>query len=232
MTITVKPTRLYFDGNAAPGWIFPLDITIMQFPASSTAFSCGAVVNLRLKNTTIQNDDHCLFSADFSYGGNKGGAFYVNATDGSLNVFSGNTQYVSSAGLFTYGVDHQVTFTVSTGTTLKAYIDGTLVWTQTIARNAVNGGTNCPIGQEGFQFRGVYGTMRDIFVVKSELTQSDVTNIVAGTYPTLGVHYKCDEGIGQALIDSSGNKNHAIYYPSSSATPLIPWLSSGRTRLK
>lgn len=207
---TPQPVRLYFDGNDTVGYLVPTDTTILQVGAV-TDYTCGATVNLRKKNTTVQNDNHCIFSTDFSFGTNTGGAFYVHATDGSLRAFFGNTAYASSAGVFTYGIEQQVTFTL-TGTTLTGYINGTSVWTQTVTRVATAGGTGRYICMEGisgeYNFRGLYGTIHDIFIVKSLLTPAQITAIVAGTYPSgLGIHYKCDEGAGPCLKDSSGNDN-------------------------
>lgn len=235
MTIISYPTKLYFDGNAIPGFFQPLDLTALQIGAV-TDYSFGAIVNLRKKSTSIQNDDHALMAFDFSYGGDAGGAFYIHATNGSFNVFFGQTNYASTTGLFTYETDQLVVVTI-TGTTLKVYCQApgaasSLVWTQTVTRKATGNNSNSYFCMEGFQFRGLYGTIRDIFIVKSLLTSTDVTNISAGTYPTLLGHWKCDEGIGFAIRDTSGNGNTALVIEGSNNSPFPDWRSSSRRVLR
>lgn len=230
-TITPLPTRIFLEGNIYRCSLTPLDGTILQMPTTGTAFSVGARVTLRAKNTTVQSDNHCIAYADLNFGTNKGGAFYVHATDGTLIAVLGNTTYTSTS-VFTYNTEHQLTFTVDTTTTLKAYIDGTLVWTQTIVRKAVNGLTDNHIGTESVAFNGLYGTIRDAFVSKTLLSQSDVTSIQTGTYPTLGAHWKMDEGAGFACADVSGNGNTLMANADTNNSPVIYWKRSGRSICK
>lgn len=233
MAITTFPTTLYFDGNSHPGSFVPLSSTVMNFPASGTAFSCGAIVNLRKKQTTIQNDDHCLFFAGFNYGGNAGAAFYVAASNGSVNFFIGQTLYTSPTGLFTYEVPHQVTFTVDTTTTAKCYIDGVLVWTQTIVRLGAGNGTFNTICQEGNRFRGLYGTIREVFIKRALLSQADATSIAAETYDltTTDLYYKCNEGVGSAIRDFTSNRNFGIIWEDGGGGPFPWWKNSSRRTL-
>lgn len=220
--MSIPATCIYFDGNAAPGWWQPLDVTIFQIGAV-TDYSFGVTVNLRKKQTTVQNDNHCLCSFDFSYGATQGGAAYVGATDGTLNFFFGQTLYTSAGGLVAYETDQTIVMTL-TGTTLKGYVQGALVWTQTVVRVATSFNNNSFIGQEGFQFRQLYGTMKNFFAVKSLLLQADVTAIQAGNYPAvLGLWYKCNEGAGIFSIDSSGNRNFGKFFPSSGASVWVDW---------
>ncbi len=208
MPVTSDPPCLYLDGNRDDQTIQPLDLSVLKISATDD-YSVGAYVYLYAKTFTGSIDNHCLFSYDFNFGSNKGGAVYVHATNGALTAFSGNTSYTSSTGLFTYGAWHSVIFTIS-GTTLKGYIDGVLVWTQTIARVATGGNNNCFIGQEGVKFRKIFGFLKNVFIVRRLLDQSTITNIVAGTYPTVDLLHYVDENNAQAIHDYSGNLNHSV----------------------
>ncbi len=216
------PTSLWLDGNYTSQITQPDDLTVMQIN-STDDYSFGCYVNLQKKSNSGNTDDHCLASFDFSFGGNTGHAAYVDDSNGSLNMYFGNTNYASTTGVFTYGAWHQITWTL-TGTTLKVYIDKLLVWTQTVVRKATTGAINSYIGQEGDKFRKVYGNMYNFFIIRSLLTQTDVNAIVdSADYPdNLDLFYKMDEGASTVLIDSSPGSNDGI-------TTRPDWRQTGRT---
>lgn len=215
-------TKLYFDGNADPNTFLPFDGTALQIGAV-TDFSIGAIVNLRKKTTTIQNDDHCIAYCDFSFGGDEGGAFYVAQNTGAVNVFVGASNYSSGISLFTYETEQNVIFTL-TGTTVACYIGGVSVWSTTVVRKATLGSTSNPIAQEGFQFRGLYGTIRNFFAVKRLLTSAEIASIQTRTYPAdLNPFYKMDEAVGIVLKDSGPNNNFCTITPISNGVAFPNW---------
>ena len=226
--------RVIFNGNWCDTRIQPLDYTALAVGASSD-FSCGAYVYLKGKteaNSAITNlDGHTIVNSDFHFTNNHGYLFQIGGSAGNLTIWSGNASYASSNSLVPYNQWTYVIFTL-TGTTAKAYVDGTLVWTQTIARKAGEGSlTTSKFGRENTGIsssqRGLYGFMRDVFSTKTLLDQTAVTNIVSsGSYPTVDIHYKLDEGVGSVAIDYSGNNNHGLFRGVDS--PIDLWRHSAR----
>lgn len=226
---------LYFNGNFSDTHIGPTDKTVLQI-GSSSDFSCGAYVYLKKKteaNSAITNiDSHGLFNCDFHFTNNHGYLFQIKPSDGSLYAWSGNASYASSTGLVPYYQWTYIIFTL-TGTTLKGYVDGSLVWTQTITRKAGESSTNEFFGRENTGYssgsRGLFGFVRDVFSVKSLLDQTTITNIVSsGIYPTVDIHWKLDEGTGGIVLDYSGNKNNGRITPNAGTSPSPIWIHSAR----
>lgn len=217
-----RPTYLLnFAGNAANTVITPYDPAIMQIGASSD-YSIGAKVYLKPKSGGSEGgDNHGIANCDSDYGANKGYLFQVDATTGALVVYAGSTSYSSSAGVVPYNQWAHIAFTI-TGTTLKGYVNGSLVWTQTGFTRVATGSTGDKIfGAESLGFRELYGYAKDFWAVKSLLTLTDVGNITTGSYPTLGVHYLVDEGISYAARDTSGNTNHGDYHEPDWVPPPV-----------
>ena len=224
--------KLYFDGNYNNTVILPFDPTILEIGASSD-YSAGAKVYLKPKTGGAEGgDNHTIANCDFNYGGNTGCLFQVDNSSGSIQFWSGNTLYYSDEGLVPYFKECWVMFTL-TGTTLKAYVDGTLVWTQTRARVATGGGSKWEkiFGAESTGFRELYGYAKEFFAVKSLLSATDITNLIDGTWPSVGVRYKCDEGISYAAIDYSGNENTGLIYEAVWEEPYIPPVNFNGGRL-
>lgn len=198
---------LKFDGNYSFTEILPYDSSILSI-SDTDDYSFGAVVNLTAKTHPGTNDDaHNLLNLVFDYGTDNGLLFGVNADVGTVFCLFGADYYESDPGIFTYGEQHHIAFTL-TGTTFKAYIDAVLVWTQTVTRKTA--GTVSRICMEDYYYRGVFGKVSNMFFVKSELSQSQIALIKNGTIiDGLDTYYKIDEGKGFVLKDYSGNNNFA-----------------------
>lgn len=216
-------STLYFNGDGSLQNIIPINVAALHI-GSSSSYSFGARVYLYPKTLPTSIDDQCLANCDLNYGTNTGYAFYVTASSGALQAVIGNIFYTSPAGLFSYGTWHYVIFTLGS-TTLKGYVDGVLVWVQTVQRVATGSA-----GNEGFmrEFgdvtsgRNIFGYVQDLFSSLRIISQPDVNNIVNnGTYPTVDIRYKFNEGVGGALVDYSGNGNSGVV-----GTPF--WTGSGR----
>lgn len=216
-------TALLCGGNMTGINANPIDLSKMQIGLTSD-WSGVWKATLWMKNISPNNDDHCLGNYDLNFGGLLGYSFYASSNTGALKAVIGNTFYTSSSGLFTYGVPHYFGFTL-TGTTLKGYVDGALVWTVTVVRKAT-GSTNRHLlsegGAAGFASRTVWGLCYEIMSSLTLFSSTDMANIAAGGQPPAAdFHYLCNERGGSALTDYSGNANHAMV--------VVPqWRTTGR----
>lgn len=219
-------TSLYFNGNKTNGVILPNDVTKLAI-GNAGDFSCGFYVNLRPKVQTNNIDNHGLLSNYFNFGNAHGYVFQVDDSVGNLRFFAGANAYSSDTGVFTYNTWGWVFFTL-TGTTLTGYINGASVWSQQVVRVVDDASTTAHgfmreyLGAGDAATRSVYGYVRDIISTQTLLSPTDITNIVAGTFPTLDIRYKCDEGVGHCVHDYSGNNNHGTINKPD-------WRKTGRT---
>ncbi len=126
----------YFIGNTRNQYITPATPTVLSF-TSSDGFTVGARVKLFKKQATGNNDAMTIASMDFSFGANLG---YIAQVGNGFTFWSGSTSYNSTVYPIVYGKWHTVVFRVS-GTTLTGFVDGVLVWTQTIVRKNSVGAT-------------------------------------------------------------------------------------------
>ncbi len=161
------------------------------------------------KTATGNASRHTIARMDFNFGGVKGYLVQLNASDGQIWWWSGNTSYQSAAGVVPFNTDVKIAVRI-TGTTVTAYVDDVLVWTQTVARVGNDTGVNCWYLSEGGSQNGAFGAIYEIMSVKSHLTTTEMADIDAGTYPTLDVRYNFTRGAGRWTADLSGNNNHGL----------------------
>jgi hypothetical protein len=190
-------------------------------------FSCGMWVYLFRKPNgyTGYADNHTIYNNDLNYGGNTGYVFEINGYNGNFNVFAGNTGYISSSNVITYERLSHIALTL-TGTTLKGYVNGNLVWTQTITRKNV--GTLSPtcFGTESTgaftSRRRILGYFTEPFACNKCLTADEVASVMDGNLTTtvLGatsVAYALSEGSGTSLTDATGNGNTGTLFSATNA---------------
>ena len=196
-------------GNTVEQRIVPTDLTPITLNAT-TDYSVGAWIHIKQKTVTGDSDSHTFVNCNLNYGGNLGYEIQIRPIIGNLSFYSGNTNYLSGENVVPYNKWCHIAFTL-TGTTLKGYVNGALVWTQTITRKADSGNNEGKIGTESTgtgNVRRMAGQMSQFFSTKTLLTAEQIADIYYdGKYPTLDIYYKLDEGTGASAVDSSGNGN-------------------------
>lgn len=207
-------------GNLQSNTISPLDSTALRVGGASD-FSIIAHVKPTYKTAQGNNDNATIARLDFSFGNNLGYLIQLHASNGSFRFWSGSTAYDSPAGLVTYGDRQWLSFTL-TGTTLRAYVNAGLVWTQTVARKAGDNNASMWFLQEnsgaGTAVRGFSGDVYRLLSTKSLLDSSALAAIQTGSYPALDIHYHFTRGAGKWVADLSGNDNHGFLGAESWAT--------------
>lgn len=178
------------------------------FITNSNSFSVGFRGILRQKVTG--EDNHTIFNSNFNWITSTGYLFQVSL-DNKLVFLAGQNEYVST---YTLPINTPVSIIYTlTGTTLKVYVNGTLIWTQTVIRVNSNLTDEYKFGSEYDSEtlnsgRNLRADVYELFITSRELTQAEVTNIQNGVYPTLNLRYNfMSNNPGYVANDLTGNQN-------------------------
>ena len=178
---------------------------------SSYSFACFAKLFYKsIAGAAPGNDNHTFVALDFDFGTNKG--YVIQFTNNfRFQIFYGN---LSANSVITsipiWDKWNHFAFTIS-GTSLRVYINGSLIDTVTISRVANAGLTRKKLFAEDSSgaCRGLYGFVDDIYIKKDYvLSQQEIRDMCfRNKYPTADVLFRCNDTSG-LVTDSSGNSNN------------------------
>lgn len=206
------PSWFNAKGNLTPNTVTPIDKTPLRIGLTSD-FSLAVYCKPMAKTATGNSSNHTFARMEFSFGNNFGYLAQAHGSNGSFRFWSGNTAYDSTTGLITYGVAQWIVFTL-TGTTLKVYINGVVVWTQTIVRKLGENNASIWFLQESAgatsSTNGILGPVYEAMSALRLFSDAEIAALVTGTYPTTDIRYKFTRGAGRWVADLSGNNNHGF----------------------
>ncbi len=186
-----------------------VDLAVKTYLDGAKPFTVGMWVDFGRKDLA---DDGALFSYGYDNTTDKGYSIRLNNTDRRPVIFCGaSTNQATANNLYCYG-PMWVTFTFDGVSTFKAYKNGVLTDTLTIASAARNAHATIHsfLGTRDATARNLSGIIDDAFLYARVLAPAEMTSIFRdAVFPSGALFiYHFDERTGTTATDSSGSGNN------------------------
>jgi len=192
-------------------------------PSNQIPFAFGSTqdftIEFWIKATNYTSDPAFVSNKDWDSGLNEG--FVISAEQGQfwkVNIGDGNNRLDVHGGFIEPGSWHHLAVSFDRDGLMTAYEDGIIVGFERMNNiGNIDSGLSLRINQDGtgnygYDFDGSY---RDIRIWNTVIPQADIiswaNNPITSDHPfyqNLLANWKCEDGSGLALQDSSPNANH------------------------